>query len=277
MKFDKLMFGPAGIPISSKGMGTEEGIKRVRELGLDCMELEFVRNINIKKENAPEIKKIAEKNSVRLSVHAPYYINLNSLKKQTIGMSRSHIINSARIGFLCGAESVTFHAAYYMKMDSKAVYENVKKELKHILKELKEEGIKIWIRPETTGKHSQFGTLEEILSLSEELPGVMPCVDFSHIHARTGKMNSEKEFTQILESIEKSLGREGINNMHMHVSGINYTEKGERNHLILKESDLKYNELMKALKEFKAKGICICESPNLEEDALLLQSTYKKI
>jgi len=272
-----LIFGPAGIPISTKKPSTIEGIKRVKELGLECMELEFVHSINIKKEVAPEVKKTAKENSVRLTVHAPYYINLNSLSKQTIGMSKSHIINSAKIGFLCGAESVAFHAAYYIKMDSKTVYDRVKKEMQYILNALKEEGIKIWVRPETTGKHSQFGTLEEILSLSQELEWVMPCIDFSHLHARTQKMNSREEFGGILELVEKKLGEKGLQELHCHVSGINYSEKGERNHLLLKDSDFNYKELLQALKEFKCKGFIVCESPNLEGDAMLLKKTYEKI
>ncbi|MEW6295643.1 MAG: TIM barrel protein [Candidatus Diapherotrites archaeon] len=272
-----LLFGPAGIPNSTRKPNTVEGIKRVKELGLECMELEFVHSINIKKGAAPEVKKTAKENSIRLTVHAPYYINLNSLSKQTIGMSKSHVINSAKIGFLCGAESVAFHAAYYMKMDSQAVYDRVKKEMQYILNALKEEGIKIWVRPETTGKHSQFGTLEEILSLSEELEMVMPCIDFSHMHARTQKLNSREEFEAILESVEKKLGKKGLQNLHCHVSGINYSEKGERNHMPLKESDFNYKELLQSLKEFKAKGFIVCESPNLEEDALLLKKTYEKI
>jgi deoxyribonuclease-4 len=33
-------------------------------------------------------------------------------------------------------------------------------------------------------------------------------------------------------------------------------------------------ELLAALKEFKVTGLVICESPSLEEDALLLRKTY---
>ena len=102
----------------------------------------------------------------------------------------------------------------------------------------------------------------------------MPVFDFSHIHARTQQYNTTEEFTEVMENIEKYLGREGLNNMHIHLSGINYTEKGERNHIILEESDMNYKDLLKVWKEFKIKGIVISESPNIEEDALLMQKTY---
>jgi len=105
----------------------------------------------------------------------------------------------------------------------------------------------------------------------------MPCIDFSHNWARyAGKKNNTKEeFKQILTEIEKNLGKTALNNMHIHISGIAYGEKGERNHLILKESKFNYKDLIKTLKEFKCKGVVTCESPNIEQDSLLLQKTYK--
>ncbi|MEK6937589.1 MAG: TIM barrel protein, partial [Nanoarchaeota archaeon] len=131
--------------------------------------------------------------------------------------------------------------------------------------------------PETTGKPTQWGDLKEILRLSQELEQVLPCIDFSHLHARTGgKNNTYEEFRQMLVEVEKAKGREALNNMHIHVSGINYTAKGERNHLNLQESDLNYKDLIKAWKEFKIKGVVISESPNIEGDALLMKEEWDK-
>ena len=106
----ELLFGTAGIPVSAKGLGTEEGIVEVRNLDLDAMELEFVRNINITKQKAPDVKKAAEKNNIVLTCHAPYFINLNSAEKAKLKASIDRILNSARIANLCGAWSVTFHS-----------------------------------------------------------------------------------------------------------------------------------------------------------------------
>jgi deoxyribonuclease-4 len=187
------------------------------------------------------------------------------------------IYQSARIGSLCGAESVVLHAAFYQKSSKEAVYENVSKALQELAEQLRDEDSPAVLRPETMGKRTQFGTLEEVLSLSEEIEGVMPCLDFSHIHAREGKENSYSEFMAILSKVEDSLGKEGLENMHMHVSGIEYDRNGEKRHLTLKESDFNYPELMKALKEFEVKGLVICESPIMEQDALLLKETYMEL
>jgi deoxyribonuclease-4 len=274
---DKLRFGTSGIPLSTSKEGTAAGIKKVRELKLDAMELEFVRAIYIKKEKAPEIKAIAEKEDIVLTCHAPYFINLNSDDKKKFYASIGYIKNSAIITSLCGGYSVCFHAGYYQKQEPKKVYNKIKEALKIISKDVKEFDKKIWIRPETTGKISQFGTIHEILDLSLEFDNVLPCIDWSHLHAwSNGKYNTKEEFTDVLALMESKLGRKALDNVHFHCQGVEYTEKGERWHLNLKESDLKYQELLNTWKEFKLKGIVIAESPNVEDDALLMNKLYYK-
>jgi len=274
----ELLFGTAGIPISSKGNPTADGIAAVKKLGLGAMELEFVRSVNISREKAPEVKKSAQENKIILTCHAPYYINLNSLEKAKLKASIYRILNSARIANLCGAWSVCFHPGFYQKSTKEEAFNRVKQSLKELIQKLKDENNNIWIRPETTGKESQFGNLDEILELSREFGNVMPCIDFAHFHARTnGRYNSYKEFSGILEKVEKKLGKKGLENMHIHITGIAYGEKGEKHHLNLEESDLKYKELIKALKDFKVKGVAISESPNIEKDALLVKNIYNKI
>jgi deoxyribonuclease-4 len=274
----KLLFGPAGTPHSSKSSSSVDGVKRVAELGLGCMELEFVQGVRMGAETAKQVKAVMQETGIRLSVHAPYYINLTSKEIEKQQASIKRILDSARIGWFCGADSVVFHAAFYQETDPKEIYQQVKTHLRNIVNTLKKEKNRTWIRPETTGKGSQFGTVEEIIQLSLEVDQVLPCIDFSHLHARSnGKFNSYTEFAGVLELLDKKLGRKVLDNMHIHISGIKYGEKGEREHLNLKDSDLKYQELLKAFRDFKIAGYVICESPNLEEDAMLLKKTYEKL
>jgi deoxyribonuclease-4 len=275
---NKLLFGTAGVPLSTPKRNIINGISHLTELGLDGMELEFVRSVNVGEKTAPLIKKEAVNENKLLTCHGQYYINLSSLEHEKIGASVDRILNAARIANMCGAWSLTFHAAFYQKQDPKLVYSNVKKAMSEVVETLKQEKNPIWIRPETTGKATQFGTVSEIVSLSQEIDNVMPCIDFSHVHARSGgKYNTYEEFSGILDEVESGLGRKGLDNMHIHVSGIEYTEKGERRHLFLEDSDMNYKDLLKALKDYKAKGIVICESPNIEDDALLMKKTYNSI
>tara|TARA_Y100000310_G_C20703377_1_gene832148 strand:+ start:6369 stop:7205 length:837 start_codon:yes stop_codon:yes gene_type:complete len=273
----KLLFATAGIPLSTNPRDTENGIKEVNNLGLGAMELEFVRSVNISMEKAPEVKKVAEEQEIVLTCHAPYFINLNAVEPQKRGASRSRIVNSAKALNACGGYSVCFHPGFYLGMEPEKVYANVKGQMKKLLEEINSLGLDVWIRPETTGKPTQFGSIDELVDLSSEFDQVLPVVDFSHLHARTGKFNTQEEFEQVMELIEKKLGKQGLNNMHIHLSGINYGPKGEKNHLFLEESDMNYKAVLQVLKDFNAKGVLVCESPNIEKDALLLQKTFNEL
>jgi len=277
-KAGELLFGTGGVPLSAESRSTEAGIERIAELGLGCMEVEFVQGVKMRPEVAVSVGELAARRKIVLTAHGPYYVNLNSVEPQKVHMSKERILQTARVAALFGARSITFHAAFYMKSTAAETYAVVKKRLQEVMNTLRKEGNKVTISPEVTGKPSQFGTLEELLKLSSEIEGVALCIDFSHWHARTGKANSYQEFSHILDQLEKKLGRQALDNMHIHLSGIAYGKKGEIRHLMLSDSDLRYAGLLKALKERRAKGVVICESaPYLEQDALLLQRTYREL
>ncbi|NLY10688.1 MAG: TIM barrel protein [Firmicutes bacterium] len=273
----KLKFGTAGIPHSAKKRSSQEGIKRVAELGLGCMELEFVRSVRMTEKTAEKVRTVAKDLGVDLTAHAPYYVNLNSVEQEKIVASKERIVKAAKIGWLAGAESVTFHAAFYHNDEHKKVFQNVKKHLYDIKETLDREGIEIDLRPETTGSPSQFGTVEEIVKLSQEIPGVLPCIDFSHIFTRSlGQKNTYEAFSFYLDYVSKYLGKDALSRMHIHLSGIEYGPKGERQHLKLKDSEINYRAIIQALVDYRVGGWVICESPNLEDDALLLYQTYQE-
>jgi len=274
---EKLLFGTGGTPHSSRTASTIDGIKRIAELGLGCMEIEFVRGVKMGEAGARLVAETAAKEGVKLSAHGPYFINLNAREPEKIIASQERILQTARIAAICGAQSIVFHAAYYLGDPPEKTYQTVKKKLAEVINRLKRENNRVWVRPEVMGKLSEFGTIDEVLNLCTELEGVGICMDFAHWHARTGESNSYPEFASILEQIKQRLGDGALEDMHIHVSGIAYGKKGEIKHLNLKESDLQYGELLKALKDYDVKGIAICESPSLEQDALLLQETYHKL
>src|SRR3990172_9332514 len=241
------------------------------------MELEFVQGVRMGEAGARLVAETAAKEGVKLSAHAPYYINFNAHEPEKIAASQERLLQTARIGSLCGAQSVVVHTAFYLGDPPETAYETVKKYLKEVLDKLKKENNRLTIRPELMGKPSQFGTLDEILRLSTELEGVAPCIDFAHCHARTGAFNTYPEFTALLEQVKKTLGKAALENMHIHFSGINYGARGEKNHLDFADADLNYKDLLKALLDYEVKGLVICESPSLEKDALLLQETYGEL
>jgi len=270
----KLLFGTAGIPLSTKPHDTIHGIRQVAALGLDAMELEFVRSINVSREIAPEVKRAAGEHHITLTAHGTYFVNLNAKEKNKLMAGISKILLGAERLWECGGRSIAFHPAYYMGDPPDVAYRNVRKQLEGMAEELRSKGIGVQLRTETTGKGSQLGTLDEVLSLSHEVEGVAPCIDWAHLHARTGKENSYEEFMRTLEKVEKALGKKALRDLHCHVEGIAYSAKGELKHVNLPQSDFRYKELLRALREFSCAGVIISESPNIEGDALLMKKAF---
>jgi deoxyribonuclease-4 len=273
---DGILFGPGGIPKSAESQTNEGGVLRCAELGLGCMELEFVYGANITAEQAGKTRAAALANGIKLSAHAPYFINLNSKDERKEAASVRRILSSARKGAAAGADRVVFHAAFYMKDDPEAVFLKVKNHLADIREILVKEKLgRVELRPELTGKPSQFGSIEELIRLSREVEGVLPCIDFSHYYARCGGCNNKyDDFSRLLEAIGGKLGAVALQQLHIHLSGIECTAKGERRHLEAEKSDFNYRDALKVLKDFGAGGRVICESPNIEDDALLFKKTY---
>jgi len=271
----KLLFGTAGVPLSAPALSTLAAIEYVKKLGLDCLEVEFVKGVKMGSDTAKEIKEKASVFGIRLSVHAPYYINLNSPEQGKRLSSQERLIASVRMAELLGAKNVVFHGGYYGHDTPEKTYETIKKGLEEVLSILRAEKTSATLRLETMGKKSQFGSLEEVLFMCREAEGLLPCLDFSHIHAREGGANSYRHFNRILRKVEKKLGKDIMNNLHIHISGVHYGVKGEVKHLDLRDSDFQFDDLIQALKDSGAAGIVICESPNLEADALMLKNLYQ--
>lgn len=275
---DTLKFVTAGQPICNGTAGYENAFKILEELNLDGMELEFVHGVRMNPVNQKLVREISKHKDMVITAHGPYYINLNSKEPEKIEASVKRIIETARMGKSLDAFSVTYHAAFYMGKHPDEVYKQVENSMHEICKTLDEEGNDIWVRPETTGKGTQWGNLEEIVKLSKDFKQVLPCVDFSHLHARTnGLYSTYDEFCNIFETIGTEIGAYALENFHAHIAGIDYGEKGEKKHLMLNESDMNYKDLMKAFKKFDVKGVVVCESPVMEEDAVLLKEYYQSL
>ncbi|MEI6222711.1 MAG: TIM barrel protein [bacterium] len=278
MTYDKLNFATPGLPLSTPTKGTEAGIRYTAELGLDAMELEFVHSIYLSEEKARGIGEIAKESNILLTIHGPYTLNLNGVDPLLRQSTIDRIVKCARVGHAAGVKSVTFHPAFYGKDDHKEVYNTVRNGLQAMLDQCREEKLSPAISPETTGKPSQFGSLEELVQLAKELEGLRFCLDFAHLHARSnGKYNTLDEFRQIFDYIGQELGNEFLKSMHMHYSGLTYSEKGERKHLPFLESDANYQDLLKTLKEYDVRGILVVESPLVEEEAKWLKQQFDEL
>ena len=273
-KFDKLNFITAGMPLRTGKGSYPQAFNVLKEMNLDGMELEFVHGVRMSDTNRDFVKNMSK--DFIITAHGPFYINLNSQEEEKIDASLKRIIDTASVASEAGAFSITYHAAFYMGKDKETVYNQVKTQTRRIIEILENENINVWIRPETTGKATQWGDIDEIINLSKEFEQVLPCVDFSHLHARTaGEYNTYDEFSKVLEKMGNEIGQYALENFHGHLAGIEYTAKGEKQHLNLENSDMNYKDLLKAMKEFGVKGALVCESPNIEDDCKLIKTYYE--
>lgn len=257
--------------------GSVGAIEFSRSIGLDALELGWVQAVRVSEETCAAIKNTAEAQGVALSVHAPYFINLNADKDEW-PKSRKRLMDAAKYGHLAGVTDIIFHPGSYFGRDPREVMKVALPRLEKCVVELRKAGNPVTLRPETMGKSAMLGSLEDTLEMSRQIAGVQPCLDFAHLHARPGDgtVNTYDEWSRLLEAYAEALGAQALTGLHIHLSGIEYGPKGEKNHLPLEEADLDLKALFKALKKFGCGGRILCESPVMEEDALRMKKAWGK-
>lgn len=276
-KKELVRFGSAGIPIQCEGSSLD-AIECSKNLGLRALELEFVRGVKLKEESARLLKPASEKADVSLSSHAPYWVNCCSSDKLKRETSKRNIFLAAQASYWAGARVTVFHPGYYQKKTSGECFKLAKETLektKESMQKHKVSGVKLGA--ETVGKKSQYGGLDECIELQRKTSGVMLVLDFAHLHARGDcTFKNENDYSNLFKKLEKELPGY-LKDFHAHFSCINYSEKGELNHLPLEgKNPPPYKPLMKVLAENGYGGTIISESPKLEFDAIKMREEYLK-
>ena len=273
-------FGTVGSPKSTpkKPGGSVGGVIHSAELGLYCLELGWVRSVRVSEKTCALIKSTAEENGVATSIHAPYFINLNANDEEW-PKSRKRLMDSAHFGNLAGATDIIFHPGSYFQRPPEEVLPVAIERLQGCVDELQANNNNVTLRPETMGKSAMLGSLEDTLEMSKQLAGVQPCLDAAHLFARPGdgSINSYDNWARYLEQYGNALGADSLKNLHIHISGIEYGEKGEKEHQPLDDSEFDYKSFLKALSEFNCQGRILSESPILEEDALNCKQAWCEI
>lgn len=276
----QIRFGPAGIPIGTPGEGTAAGIDYCGKIGLGAMEVEFVHGVNMKEEKAREAGAVAKKSDVILSCHAPYYINCCAKEEHKIDASVRYIVTTAQAAHWLGASPIVIHTGFYMGRTPEECRKMVIATYERCLEEMASLKIRgVALGAELTGKKSAYGSLDEIIDLSQHFghEKLMPVIDYAHYHAREGRLRTKDDYSHILERVEKKLCSSAAKSFHCHFSGIEFGEPGERNHLPVSSGSPPFTPLAEAWLENGWGGRVICESPLIEKDALSLQGTYAKI
>ena len=257
-----ILVGPAG----NIGENIISSLHELKKHGLKCMEVEFVRQVWMNNKTAKEVGELAKELDIKLSVHASYYINLNSEDKNKLKGSEMRILEACEKGHHMGARNIVFHPGYYGKKSKEESYEFIKKEILELNKKIKENKWDVKLCPETTGKVNVFGSIDEIIRLAKETECSL-CVDFAHLYARNqGKLNYKEIFNKVKNMKLKKL--------HCHFSGIEYGTKGEKRHIRVDINQFK--KLVSTIPK-KLDITLINESPYLLEDALKMRRIAKEI
>ena len=273
-------FGTVGSPTGTpkKPGGSVGAIAFSKSIGLQAFELGWVQSVRVSEETCALIKSAASEQDVSISVHAPYFINLNATAEEW-PKSRKRLMDAAHYGNLAGATDIIFHPGSYFENPPAEVLKIAIPRSKGCVDELRKAGNPVTIRPETMGKSAMLGSLEDTLEMSKSIEGVLPCIDFAHLHARPGDgtMNTYDEWSALLVAYQKAAGKPALKHLHIHLSGIEYGPKGEKNHLKLEEADLDLKALFRALHDHGCAGRILCESPIMEEDALNMKKAWVKV
>jgi deoxyribonuclease IV len=256
-----IKIGPSGVGGKNEAKSNLEYLNKNK---LNAAELAFTYSVYLKKEDAIEIGKIAKELNIDLSIHASYFINLNSPEEKKVAMSKKRILDACEIGHYLGAKYIVFHAGYVGKSTREETYDNIKKEMLELQKYIEEKKWNVKLAAETTGKVSVFGSLDETLKLAKET-GTSFCIDFAHLKARN---NGDIDFKEVIEKLK------GHEHIHCHYSGIAYSEKGEKHHLPVEIDEFK--TIISELKKQKINCTIICESPDTYDDAIKMQNENNK-
>ncbi len=278
-----IRFGPAGNSESFYAQGYKASWQApgwLRGMGLSAYEYSFGRGVNLSEEAAEKIARYARENDIAVSAHAPYFINLANPDPEKREASFRYITESARLVSHLGGDRVVVHVGAVMKLDRKEAIDNCRQGLKEAYRRLDDMGLShVHLCPETMGRVSQIGDLQETLSFCQMDERLIPCVDFAHLHALNhGALNAPEDFAAVLDAVESALGPERAQAIHIHFSTIEYTAAGEKRHRTFAEEAYgpRFQHLAPLLKErgYQPRVICECKG-TMAEDAKAMMEMYE--
>jgi deoxyribonuclease-4 len=238
-------------------------------MGLSALEVNYVRGARASEETTRAVGARADLRGITLSAHAPYYVSLNSPREEVRDSSVGHIVETARRCQWLGAPFFAVHGGTYGGLSSEEATDGVVERILQVQTRMEAEGIVgVMVGLETTGRPSAWGTMEEIGAVAERVDIVIPVVDFSHVHARSGGgLKTTGDFRSVVEWALGVSDRQ----LYCHFQSIEYGEKGERRHLPVDSWDPDFRLLAPVLLGLSPDVHLICESPLLEADALLIR------
>ena len=274
-------FGPAGNAESFPYKSSVDAPRWLSELGLDAYEYQCGKGVNLGEETARKLGAAAAANSVALSLHAPYFINLANPDPESLKKTTGYIIAACRAADWMGATRVVIHSGALMKRTRREAQDIALNSLKEIVAAVDGEGFgHITLCPETMGKINQLGDLDEVLELCTLDERLTPCIDFGHLYARTlGELEGHEACVRMLDRVVEVLGEERASRFHSHFSKIQFTlGGGEKMHLTFDQDEFGPDPapLMAEIAHRNWNPTFICESAGTQaEDAVTMKKLYQ--
>lgn len=268
-----ITFGPAGIPLSCKGRTVRDGIIYTRNLELDAMEVQFVRGIRMTEEEAKKVRETAQQAGVELHCKAPYYLNLAG-DEQNVEMSFNKILAAGKLAHEMGAQTVVFHPGFYAELSKEETMDRIVKNVRELRNTFVREGWTPRLGMEIMGKRNVFGSLEEVLDVCSRVKGIVPVLDFAHIHARgNGILQNPEDFAAVFDRLAPLK----LDHYLIHFTGIHYENGNARYRLPIKKGDLKFEPLCEVLMDRNISATIISTSPILEHDAMYMNIVFDRV
>lgn len=280
-----IWFGPSGNSEKFYEDGNKHSYQMpewLKNMDLNAYEYQCNKGTNIKQETAVKIGIEAKKAGVRLSIHAPYYINLSSSEEEKRKNSVQYIINTCQVAKWMGADRIVIHPGSVGKLSREKAMMLALPVLAEAIKTADESGFSdITLCPEVLGKINNLGSVDEVITMCKLDERMIPCVDFGHVYARTlGAVKDVDDFNAIFEKIENALGAERARKLHIHFSRIEFTDAGEKKHHTMQDTEYgpEFENLAHVLIKRKTEPVIICESRDrMAEDAVILKQIYENV
>jgi deoxyribonuclease-4 len=255
-----IRFGPASVPSHES---PDVAVEQLVERGYTACEIDFEGGFWMDWDYARQLRKLARRADIALSVHAPIAAFLGHREpgdkkhRMAVGM----LDHSAGIAQACGAEPVVFHPGFLLGRERDEALAAVVEQLAELRKRLEAKGRAVAFGIEIMGRARELGTLEDVLAVSSQLPWVRPVLDFAHLHAVTdGGFTSEDRFAAVLEAADAVV--EPGSPFHIHFSDISFANRNEKAHLPYGHGTLRAEPLAEALGRFHRPATVIGESPD---------------
>ncbi len=279
-----IRFGPSGNSEAFYQEGykeTAQAPKWLSEQGLNAFEYAFTLGQFLTDKTAAKIAEEGKKYDIEFSVHAPFYINFANPSDTAYENNFKFLLNSVAGLKKLGGRHCVLHIGSQMKMTREEAMANIKRTFTEFIREFERTENSIYLCPETMGKYTQIGSVDEIFEICTWGDCVLPTLDFGHINSvMQGALKTKEDFISILQKGIDKIGYEKMKGCHIHFSKIMYGAKGEIKHLTF--DDTVYGPepkpFLEAIKELKLEPVIISESAGTQsKDAAIMRDIYMNL